>query len=162
MTKRVVVGLVTATIAVLVMFLGWFFWSKDKVNTDTKQSTTVKTNQNDDSSIDKTSANNVKAASYMVYDAQKVSEDSNTKLLFFYAPWCPQCRALDEDISKNISYESGLSVYKVDYDSNQNLRQKYGITLQTTVVKIDDSGNLVKKYVAYNEPTFANVKANLL
>lgn len=100
-------------------------------------------------------------ATYVAYNADQVASDKNNKILFFYAPWCPQCRQLDSDIAKNISSDKGVTIYKVDYDSSQDLRKKYGVTLQTTLVKIDDSGNLVKKYVAYQEPTYANVKANL-
>ena len=55
-----------------------------------------------------------------------------------------------------------MTVLKVDYDSNQALRQKYGVTLQTTFVEVDKDGNEIEKYVAYNEPTFDSVKANLI
>ena len=98
---------------------------------------------------------------YVAYNAATVAADKNTKVLFFHAPWCPQCRALDSDITKNIANDSSVTIYKVDYDTNQELRKKYGVTLQTTIVKVDDSGNLVKKYVAYQDPTYANVKANI-
>lgn len=103
----------------------------------------------------------VNPGEYTSYSANVVSSTAGTKLLFFHAPWCPQCRALDKDISSTALPEN-LTIFKVDYDSNQALRQKYGVTIQTTVVKIDDDGNLLKKYVAYDQPTFAAVKQNLL
>jgi len=56
----------------------------------------------------------------------------------------------------------GVTIFKTDYDSNQALRQKYGVTIQTTLVKIDDDGKLVKKYVAYDEPTLESLTKNLL
>ncbi len=56
----------------------------------------------------------------------------------------------------------GFTIIKVDYDSNQDLRQKYGVTLQTTFVKVDADGNGTGKYVAYEEPTFEAVKRNFL
>ncbi len=57
---------------------------------------------------------------------------------------------------------SGVTVFKVDYDSNQSLRQQYGVTLQTTFVKVDDEGNKVASYVAYEEPRFSSVERELL
>lgn len=106
------------------------------------------------------SATTEQAGKYVTYSADALAADKGTKLLFFHAPWCPQCRDLDADINKQ-GVPSGTTVYKVDYDSNQTLRQKYGVTIQTTVVKVDDSGNLVKKYVAYKEPNLNSVLTNL-
>lgn len=98
---------------------------------------------------------------YVAYNASVVESDSGQKILFFHAPWCSQCRQLDTDIKAN-NVPSGTTIYKVDYDSNQALRQKYGVTLQTTFVKIDNEGKLVKKYVAYEEPTFKSLQENIL
>ena len=99
--------------------------------------------------------------SYIDYSADIISKTSGTKLLFFHAPWCPQCRALEASI-KSTTLPENVTIIKVDYDTNQALRKKYGVTIQTSLVRVDDSGNLVKKYVAYDEPTFAAVKQNLL
>jgi thiol-disulfide isomerase/thioredoxin len=102
-----------------------------------------------------------RAGTYINYSSDVIATTPGTKLLFFHAPWCPQCRALDKDISATTIPEN-TTIIKVDYDSNQALRQKYGITIQTTLVRVDDGGELVKKYVAYNHPTFTAVKQNLL
>jgi thiol-disulfide isomerase/thioredoxin len=98
---------------------------------------------------------------YVDYSEDAVASAKGTRVLFFYAPWCPQCRALDDDIRVK-GAPDGVTIIKTDYDSNQALRQKYGITLQTTFVRIDDNGNLIKKFVAYDEPTLASVIKNLL
>jgi len=98
---------------------------------------------------------------YIAYSEQAVASAQGTKLLFFHAPWCPQCRQIDKDITTN-GVPDDVTVFKVDYDTNQALRKKYGVTLQTTVVRIDDEGKLVKKIVAYDEPTFQAVKDALL
>ncbi len=99
--------------------------------------------------------------SYTVYNQQEFESTGGTRLLFFHAPWCPQCRALEADIKQN-KLATDTHIFKVDYDSNQSLRQKYGVTIQTTVVRVDGEGNLQKKYVPYNEPTLSNVLNNLL
>jgi thiol-disulfide isomerase/thioredoxin len=98
---------------------------------------------------------------YEEYQEGLVASTDGVKLLFFHAPWCAQCRMLEDDI-KAEGVPNGVTILKVDYDSNQDLRKKYGVTLQTTFVEIDDDRNEIRKFVAYNEPTFENVKANLL
>ena len=104
----------------------------------------------------------VMKGSYVEYSADVVANTPGTKVLFFHASWCPQCRAIEADIKRE-SVPAGLTIIKVDYDSHQDLRKKYGVTLQTTFIKIDDSGNAIAdKYVAYNEPTFAAVKRDYL
>ena len=99
--------------------------------------------------------------SYVDYYEGVIAATSGHKIIFFHAPWCPQCRALEADIKTGL-IPGGLTIIKTDYDSMQELRQKYGVTIQTTLVKVDDQGNLIKKYVAYDEPTLDNLVANLL
>jgi len=98
---------------------------------------------------------------YVAYSSEALASTKGTKLIFFHAPWCPQCRQIDKDITTN-GVPDNVTVFKADYDSNQALRKKYGVTLQTTVIKVDDQGNLVKKFVAYDTPTFQSVKDALL
>lgn len=99
--------------------------------------------------------------SYVSYATDSIVKTAGTKILFFYAPWCPQCRSLEASITSGTIPEN-VAIMKVDYDTNQALRQKYGVTIQTTLVKIDDNGDLVKKFVAYDEPTLTSVVENLL
>jgi thiol-disulfide isomerase/thioredoxin len=98
---------------------------------------------------------------YVDYSEDVLASTKGTKLLFFHAPWCPQCRALDESI-RSSALPDDVTIFKVDYDSNQALRAKYGVTIQTTMVKVDDKGNKLASYVAYDEPTFQSVKQALL
>lgn len=129
----------------------------DTVSTSRSQSPTPSPTVSPESSSDSIS----QAGSYRNYSADAVASTDGTKLLFFHAPWCPQCREMDQSI-KDGGLPDGVTVFKVDYDSNQQLRQKYGVTIQTTFVKIDDSGNKVDQYVAYDEPQFSSVERNLL
>lgn len=98
---------------------------------------------------------------YVDYSSDVIANTPGTKILFFHAPWCPQCRDLDADIKKN-GVPPGVTIIKIDYDTNQALRQKYGVTLQTTLVEVDDNGNLVEKFVAYDDPSLKAVVENLL
>lgn len=98
---------------------------------------------------------------YLDYKVDTVKSTSGKRVLFFHAPWCSQCKELDESI-KNGKIPEGVTIFKTDFDSNQKLRQQYGVTLQTTLVLLDDEGNLAKKYVSYEEPNLEAVIKNLL
>jgi len=88
------------------------------------------------------------AGTYIQYSETAVtSSQADTQVLFFHATWCPSCRGLDADISSNQStIPSGVEIYKLDYDTNVALRQKYGVTTQHTLVEIDSNGDLVQKW----------------
>lgn len=103
----------------------------------------------------------IRADAYVEYGYRVIDMTPGTKLLFFHAPWCPQCRALDKDIL-SADIPDDVTVIRVDYDKNQELRQKYGVTIQTTLVKLDDDGDYVDKYIAYDQPTFEAVRQHLL
>jgi len=125
---------------------------------------TSTTNNKDDNAQPEAVASNdtqVKPGVYTEYSEQAVLATSGTKVLFFHAPWCQQCREMEASINKD-GLPSGVTVFKVDYDSNQSLRAKYGVTIQTTFVKVDDKGNKIESYVAYEEPQFSSVERELL
>lgn len=94
---------------------------------------------------------------YEVYSDTKFIEAKGKRLLFFHAPWCPQCRQLDADLLKS-KLPDNVTIFKVDYDSSTTLRQKYGVTLQTTVVNVDQNGALINKIVAYDQPSYATLQ----
>jgi thiol-disulfide isomerase/thioredoxin len=98
---------------------------------------------------------------YIDYSETALNNTEGTKILFFHAPWCPQCREIEASINED-GIPSGVTVFKVDYDSHQSLRNKYGVTLQTTFVEVDDKGNKIDSYVAYEEPRFSSVVRELL
>lgn len=135
------------------MAAGLLFLRNDK--NDTQTADTVKTTP-----VDSQPAQQAAVGKYLDYSPDIIAKTSGVKVLFFHAPWCPQCRALDADI-KSKGVPAGISIIKTDYDSNQSLRQKYGVTIQTTFVEVDDKGELVQKYVAYDEPNLESVKRNL-
>lgn len=74
------------------------------------------------------------------------------RLLFFHANWCPQCRALENGI-KAQGVPSGITIFKVNYDTADALKQLYKVTLQTTVIEVDEHGSIIDKFVAYDQPT---------
>lgn len=68
-------------------------------------------------------------------------------VLFFHADWCPTCQGTEKDLTENAAaIPAGLTIVKVDYDSETDLRQKYGVTTQHTFVHVDESGTELAKW----------------
>ncbi len=95
---------------------------------------------------------------YVDYYDGAIAETAGTKVLFFHASWCPKCRDLEADILAN-DIPDDFTVFKVDFDTATELRQRYGVTLQTTIVYVDDDGDALAKGVLYDETTLAALLA---
>ena len=66
--------------------------------------------------------------------------------LFFHADWCATCRKWEEDLKSQLSkLPENARVLKVDYDNAKELVKDYGVTKQSTVVFLDEKGNVAKK-----------------
>lgn len=100
-------------------------------------------------------------SSYETYSPEKLAlADTNKVVLFFRASWCPTCRTLDSDIRSNIeSIPEGLIILDVDYDNATALKQKYGVTVQHTLVQVDASGNQIAKW--QGSPALTDLLAKL-
>lgn len=66
-------------------------------------------------------------------------------LLFFYAAWCATCQGKDVILQNLYNEEDDLVIntYKVDFDTELDLRQKYGVVKQDAFVLIDGNGDKV-------------------
>lgn len=72
-------------------------------------------------------------------------EGEQNVALFFHAPWCPTCTALNQNIEQNEgTIADDTVVFKVDYDTATALKTKYGVTSQHTIVYVDSQGNAIK------------------
>jgi thiol-disulfide isomerase/thioredoxin len=96
--------------------------------------------------LDKTKE--ITPGSYETYTPQKLAYAEKGKVvLFFKASWCPSCRVLDSSIKDNRkNIPDGVTILEVDYDSNTDLRKKYGVTTQHTLVEVDANGDLQQKW----------------
>jgi len=97
------------------------------------------------------------AGSYISYSPDVFASTTGHRWLFFHAGWCPQCRALEKSIQEN-GVPDGVTIFKVNYDTENDLKKKYGVTLQTTLVAVDEQGKEIRKFVAYNDPTIQAVR----
>jgi thiol-disulfide isomerase/thioredoxin len=66
-------------------------------------------------------------------------------VLFFNASWCPTCQQTVSNLDAQ-GVPAGLTVVSIDYDSNDALRQQYGVTVQHTFVQVDEDGEQVSVF----------------
>ena len=77
---------------------------------------------------------------------ERAAARAGTKVVyFFHASWCPTCRATEQAISRD-GIPVGLTVVKVDFDTELDLRKQYGVTTQHTFVQVDPSGAELAKW----------------
>lgn len=109
---------------------------------------TTGTMKTGDSAMMKSDTKATAAGSYGTYDAAKLAMATTGKVvLFFHAPWCPICVAIEKDVTANIGkIPNGVHILKVDYDTATELKKKYGVTYQHTFVQVDASGKMLKKW----------------
>ncbi len=68
-------------------------------------------------------------------------------ILFFHADWCPLCRQLESKIKEDLSILNGHTVLEANYDREIELKKKFDVLAQTTVVFIDEKGMATEKKV---------------
>jgi thiol-disulfide isomerase/thioredoxin len=96
-------------------------------------------------------ADDAAAASVVAAPSQVVAFESETQLnalaaagttvVFFFANWCPNCRATVTELNARWDdVRPGLTLVIADYDKEQALKQKFGITYQDTFVLLDKDG----------------------
>lgn len=95
------------------------------------------------------------AGSYEPYSAEKIAHAAEGDVvLFFRASWCPTCKALDADIRENADQiPEGVLILDVNYEDSSDLKKKYGVNYQHTMVQVDAEGNMLTKWVG--SPTLA-------
>ncbi len=72
-----------------------------------------------------------------------------TTVVFFYAAWCPNCRATIAELNARWGeVNPDLTVVIADYDAETALKSKFGVTYQDTFVLLDSEGNSVKSWNA--------------
>ena len=77
----------------------------------------------------------------------EATKNGGKAVLFFWAAWCPYCKEANADFTANAGQiPAGVTVLKVDYDAEKDLKTKYGITYQHTFVQVDANGSLITKW----------------
>ena len=85
---------------------------------------------------------------YQDYSKEAFQNAADKKrVLFFHASWCPNCKNADTEITASLdAVPDDVVIFKTDYDSEDALKKKYGITSQHTFVYVDSEGNAIDKW----------------
>ena len=97
---------------------------------------------------------------YLAYSEKSLADADGRVFLFFHASWCPSCVQLKKRIAHD-GVPDGVTILEVDFDTSQDLRERYGVTYQTTFVEIDSAGDELQQFLAYNTPGYDSVIALL-
>lgn len=96
---------------------------------------------------DEPASESVTLSTYTEYSEEKLNDLYGQKTIVnFRADWCPTCAKLEDKLEdpKNAEMLSGVNMLLADYDQETALKQKYGVTAQTTLVFLDEQHNVVK------------------
>ena len=81
------------------------------------------------------------------YEGSKDMYAQGDVVLFFAADWCSTCQEATENLEADpAAIPAGLAIVRVDYDNSDELKQKYGVTVQHTFVQVDADGNELAKW----------------
>ena len=115
----------------------------------------------EETSMTDTGGTMMKAGTYEAYSADKLARaETGDVVLFFHASWCPSCRGLNASIESNLkSIPEDVTILKTDYDKETELKKKYGVTYQHTLVQVDKNGTMIKKWSG--GPTLDNLLSQI-
>lgn len=101
-----------------------------------------------------TGATETEQGVYTAYSAEAIADVkamNKPYVLFFHASWCPPCRAVDADLKAGLAdMPANTLVFKVDYDSETELKQQYEVRTQHTAVFIDSNGEMVDSITGFD------------
>ena len=96
------------------------------------------------------------APRYFEYSELSYAEAQKTGkkvVLYFWAPWCSTCAALDNEIAKDPQLiPDDVIILRIPYDSSTELKRKYSIVTQHTFVQVDAQGTPLQVWVG-GEPS---------
>lgn len=83
---------------------------------------------------------------YQDYSAEAFKEaESFIRVFYFSASWCPTCNLNDKRL-QSMDIPEDMVIFKVNYDSATELKNKYGVVNQDTFVQVDEEGNELSKW----------------
>lgn len=107
-------------------------------------------NKNEDSPTAQKSASSEIAPNYLKYSEENLAKakERGRPVLYFWAVWCPTCKALDADLrSRGNELPSDVTILQVNFDTERELKNIYQIVVQHTLVQIDQDGNERAKWI---------------
>ncbi|MBI4129785.1 thioredoxin family protein [Candidatus Roizmanbacteria bacterium] len=97
---------------------------------------------------------------YVAYSEEALAQaqEKGRAVLYFWASWCPTCRVLDAELKeRGDELPDDVTILQVNFDTEKDLKRRYGITQQHTLVQIDNEGNEVTKWIGGNFDVISGV-----
>ena len=85
---------------------------------------------------------------YIDYDTKTFSSLSGDIVLFFHADRCPTCQQAEKSFLES-GIPTWLTIVKVNYDKEIELKKKYTILTQTSFAYVKNNGELIKRWVGW-------------
>lgn len=108
--------------------------------------------QSDESMMEEEQMAMAESGNYVEFAQNSFEEvSSDGQVLYFYANWCPTCRAADPEFQES-SANLPVKVVRVNYndsdtdEAEEALADKYNITYQHTFVQLDENGREVTRW----------------
>jgi thiol-disulfide isomerase/thioredoxin len=118
---------------------------------DTQQNVVTTENTNTENITEENTVADSGKGIYAEYSGNLEQYEGKDVVLFFKASWCPSCRVLDSDIKQSLNdMPENVVILELDYDNETELKKKYGVTTQHTLVQVDGSGEIIKKWSGGN------------
>ena len=161
----IIVGLIV--VAVLIGGLIWSMKQKQEnamMEKDKMQREEMMKKENDSmmKPTDAMMKDDKQSLNYIDYSAAALAsaaQNGGKPVIFFKASWCPSCQAADKAFTSNLDQiPAGVTILKADYDTEKDLKAKYGITYQHTFVQVDATG---KELAKWNGGDIDNLKTHL-
>lgn len=93
----------------------------------------------------------IDVANYADYSPNTLaaSQQRGLTVLFFAATtWCQSCSELEKEIVERVvEIPSHITILKVDYDNDSDMKAKYQVISQHTLVVLDKDGKEVRRWV---------------
>lgn len=147
MPKSILIGIITLIVLAVGGVAYTSLSSDDGPSSQTPNSSTnATTNDSETPPVEEAATED--EGTYTTYSEAalaKATEEGDDIVLFFHAKWCPTCRQLERNLNAG-SIPSDITILQLDYDTEDDFKQKYGVTFQHTLVQIDGNGNQIDKW----------------
>lgn len=84
---------------------------------------------------------------YSLENLAKADEDGEA-VLFFSTNWCSTCTELDKElINESEKLKDGITILRIDYDKADDMKKKYRVAVQHTLIHVNGDGEEINKWV---------------
>lgn len=122
----------------------------ESTESESMESESMESTESDDMASEEAEPAAAASGAYITlaeYEGSKDMYADSDVVLFFNADWCSTCKEARENLKADpAAIPAGLTIVKVDYDDSDELKQKYGVTVQHTFVQVDADGNELAKW----------------